>query len=838
MIYNEEINFIQSQPYEILIVGGGAVGLTLASSLAYEKINICVVESGLGFRDPKFQKHKNLKTNGLNIKPDSRERMLGGSGQTWKGQLAYFDQCDFLDRGDKYPALGLDSDEITGLLDKFGKFFKIPNSSYFNVRKYQKSQFSLGNQFKEKVFLRQSPVFKFGDRLKHIFERKGIDLILGWTIFNLQWEGNRCNGVMISDQNGNIKLITAKKIVLCAGAIENIRLLKIAQNQKKLPSSLPIGERFMNHPKGIVCSINLNKPISLDDPVFKLQDNNGFTGCVGFRLDDKYVTSNKLSNVYFRFLSTRNVFFNYSSRDIISLLRSFSSLGLLGFTKKVPKLIFSAWKFRNGLLGIINELFIRCIDRFGFIKNTTKSVKIQIFSEMSSEKTNFVTLTDDTVIENQLIPIVKHSLSSNDLRSIEDLIGKLQRIVSQNKIGKIIFSKKNLSEQLNNDSSHHIGGTRISLDGDEGVVNSNFKVISTENLYVCGGSILRSSGHSNPTMFFVGMALKLGKFFHLQSKIMKKNNSFFNFKNKINQINSEIIIIGAGRRVREDVLPVFESLVKNHKEISVYAKNESGILGSIKPYEVRALKDLSTNNLAETKIIYVAVPVDEAITVAKLLIKVASKKIKIIWDTPISKKVYNALSILKKYKKFVAEDSSYLPWIELLSNLEGKKIKKILIDRGGYKYHATAIANEIYKKLIGNQYLKITNIKKTKYELSYLIGGHLNVIIKLPRSYKKGLIKLVLYDESVITLGGEGAASSIKIIRNSKGQCSGFSFGVNKYYLSEKEIELIGYSHTKEDIVSMMLRLKRVGLRRLIVDTLNNNSKLNIKDANFDAELF
>ena len=838
MIYKQEIEFLQRDAYDLLIVGGGAVGLSLASSLSYEKISICVVESGLEHKDSRFDKLKYVETSGLNIKPNSRERMLGGCGQTWSGILANFDKCDLYDRGTNYPALGVDQNEIQDLLDKFGKFFKIPKSSSFDLSKYPNSQFHLGDPFEQKVFLKQNPVFKFGDRLKHVFDRPGIDLISGWTVSNLEWEGSICKGIMITNMKGEKKFLYGKKVILCCGTIENIRLLKLSQIKGKISTALPVGKRFMNHPKGVVGKIKFYKPLCVKDPVLELPKKQdwGFAGFVGFRFTDTYVTANNLSNAYFRIFIKRNRFINSSSYNFIRIAKAFPGITKPQIFKWFAKLTLSLWRFRNGLFGLVYEIFSILIKNLSFKK--IREANVEILSEMSSEEKNQVSFSNNMQNVDSIIPHVSHSLSSNDLRSIENLLKKLHETLVQNKIGKIIRFKKSLRELVFNNASHHIGGTRISLNGDEGVVTQKLKVIGSENLYVCGGSVLRASGHANPTMFFIGMALKLAKHIKSETGIPSVQESFFelDFERKISQ--NEIVIIGAGKRVREDVLPVFESMIKNQENISVYAKHESGIFGRYRPLLVKSINDLSASDVKNTKLIYVAVPIHEAVFVAKKLKKIVPENVKIIWDTPISKKVLDALNILKKHQKFVAEDSSYLPWLELIENKKGTKLNQILIDKGGYLYHATAFVSEIQKRINGQDCLQKLNIKKSKTELSYNLGNKVSVIIKLIRSYNKGKIKLFFNNGSEVILGGEGSHSIIKIIKNKYGQCSGFSLGNKIHKLSTIESDLMGYVRNEDDIITMMLKIKRVGLRRLILDVYNNKTRLGITDANSDAKLF
>ena len=94
------------------------------------------------------------------------------------------------------------------------------------------------------------------------------------------------------------------------------------------------------------------------------------------------------------------------------------------------------------------------------------------------------------------------------------------------------------------------------------------------------------------------MALKLAKQIRGEIKTSFAKNSLFYYNFEEIKIQPEIVIIGAGRRVREDVLPVFETLKKNNETISIFAKNESGIFGLIKPYLVQPLKDLSSSDVS------------------------------------------------------------------------------------------------------------------------------------------------------------------------------------------------------------------------------------------------
>lgn len=68
--------------------------------------------------------------------------------------------------------------------------------------------------------------------------------------------------------------------------------------------------------------------------------------------------------------------------------------------------------------------------------------------------------------------------------------------------------------------SHQLGTTRMSADPSSGVVDSNCRVFSTENLYVAGSSVFPTYGFANPTLTLVALATRLGE--HLQSRLRKE----------------------------------------------------------------------------------------------------------------------------------------------------------------------------------------------------------------------------------------------------------------------------------------------------------------------------
>jgi choline dehydrogenase-like flavoprotein len=59
------------------------------------------------------------------------------------------------------------------------------------------------------------------------------------------------------------------------------------------------------------------------------------------------------------------------------------------------------------------------------------------------------------------------------------------------------------------DMAHIIGTTRMSDDPKTGVVDTQCEVYGVEGLYIAGSSIFPTSGHANPTLMILSIALRV-----------------------------------------------------------------------------------------------------------------------------------------------------------------------------------------------------------------------------------------------------------------------------------------------------------------------------------------
>ncbi len=86
--------------------------------------------------------------------------------------------------------------------------------------------------------------------------------------------------------------------------------------------------------------------------------------------------------------------------------------------------------------------------------------------------------------------------------------------LSAAKLGTIQWSvpKKDRAEHImsqSRDGRHQIGTTRMGLTSKTGIVDKDCRVFGIKNLFVTGTSVFSSSGHANPTLTAVALAMRL-----------------------------------------------------------------------------------------------------------------------------------------------------------------------------------------------------------------------------------------------------------------------------------------------------------------------------------------
>jgi choline dehydrogenase-like flavoprotein len=88
----------------------------------------------------------------------------------------------------------------------------------------------------------------------------------------------------------------------------------------------------------------------------------------------------------------------------------------------------------------------------------------------------------------------------------------LDKYLRQHQLGCLDNTSEQFSDRLYTDASHHIGTTRMSTDPRHGVVNERCQVHGIHNLFIAGSAVFPTSGHANPTLTIVALAIRLAEY--------------------------------------------------------------------------------------------------------------------------------------------------------------------------------------------------------------------------------------------------------------------------------------------------------------------------------------
>jgi len=557
---------------DIVIVGGGACGLTLARSLSGCGLKLVIVESGGQGEDAEHaalntveiaegswqqaefnlrdKYHRTLTTfwDGAMQPYGVRCRGMGGSTQAWAGKSAPFDAIDFAAR-DWVPLSGwpLKAESLapyiaraSDLLNLGPPFYDAALWTYMGRRPPEPGLNSAAFRatFWQFARSRRKPtdIMRFGaDFLAAL--PPDVHVVAGATVTRLLSDvnGRVFTGLQAKSLAGRRLTVTAATCVMAASAIENARLLLLSTDAN--PAGLGndhdrVGRCLMDHPTATIARAH---PDQVADMAARF-------GLFGFRKNRRtsvYMHGLALSEPYQREHRTLNgaifVTEERASDDPFSALRrllrnrSESTLEDLVSVAKSP-------------LRLTRGLAARMIER-GYVpaplSRLTVDMALRLFPNTVAQDyqvgklpVKLSGLRFEATTEQPPLPDNRVTLSDNC-----DALGlrrarvawtpgpaaraNLLRIGAQLGISFAASGLKqpmledwvtegNPDAALAIDMGHSMGTTRMACNPKEGVVDSRCAVHGVAGLYAIGGSVLPTSGHANPTLMMLALTLRLG----------------------------------------------------------------------------------------------------------------------------------------------------------------------------------------------------------------------------------------------------------------------------------------------------------------------------------------
>ena len=442
--------------YDILIVGSGPAGCSLADRLSARGISCLIIETGRTDYDPAIQTaYTAMDTRGHFGDQHWAQhwiRAFGGTSMVWGGWCAPLDEQDF----DAWPITRAD---LRPYYDQAADILKLDRV----INSYDAAYLP---GFRFKPFRTVFGAMRFGEAYQSFLTQAGaVDVLLGVSVSGLQSNEarNRIVGVTLHQQDGTLREVSLgeqQRLVLAAGGMGNAQLL-------------------------------LNPPPGSDTGIGNETDQVG------------------------RYLMEHPHYINTAA--LVGRRRLAPPQPPENFGEYVPNLLADRTTHAKiGGLSVAMELVEREINPADRVERFLRdrydgdfvAYNINIRSEMPASPDNRVTLAPSR--DPAGLPRLKTMCmaGSDTLRPIFSVLEALGQSVLNGDHGRVFIHNETLVSNPSG-GGHTMGTTAMGNDPRISVVDRNCRVHRYANLYVAGSSVFTSGGSANPTLTLIALAARL-----------------------------------------------------------------------------------------------------------------------------------------------------------------------------------------------------------------------------------------------------------------------------------------------------------------------------------------
>jgi len=524
---------------DICIIGSGPAGATITREFADSPAQVILLESGGLAREPLVDGLNDIENIGWPRELDQwllRNRIVGGSSHTWAGRCAPFDDIDFEQRAwVPYSGWPFGLDELRPYLMRtpgyvgLGVGADYTDDNFWAIAKHAKPQTALNEKLLTPFFWQYSQarenrldIMRFGPELLANLP-SNVRLITNATVvhLNVSPNGRAIESVEAVSLGGRRHTVKARTVVLCAGGIENARLLlcsnKVERNGVGNRRDL-VGRFLMDHPRGEVATFDVTSPEILNR--FGLHHVSSgarsYRFRAGFRLSPAVQREEGLLNC--TAWLDEDVLEDDPWRAINRIVRG-ESRSLKDFRAVVTQadmLVKGAYDLvvrKRGLARRLKAIFLSCM------------------TEQVPDPDSRITLSFRR--DRFGMPLSRVAWKVNDAeersirRTAELVASEVTRLgYAPPKLYPWVTEKKPLPPDFI-DIGHPTGATRMSNDPSKGVVDAQCQVHGVDGLFVVGSSVFPTAGHANPTQMIVALAIRAADTLKARYSLLCSNILFY-----------------------------------------------------------------------------------------------------------------------------------------------------------------------------------------------------------------------------------------------------------------------------------------------------------------------
>jgi choline dehydrogenase-like flavoprotein len=556
---------------DLVIVGGGPAGLTIAREFFDSAVRVLVLESGLldetrdhaelaevesiGEPSGEQQKQRRQRFHGASAPFWSQElqpygvrcRALGGSTHAWAGKSAAFDAIDFAARP-WVPHSGwpITHATLASYVDRAAAVLNLGPNAYdetiwklVGIRPPEPRLHGEGLRDFFWQFARsridQLDIMRFGREFA-TFRANNVRVLLNATVTNIELsgDGSGFQGLEIATIDGVASKVHAKCAVIAASGIDNPRLL-LASNKIHAAGigngHDQVGRYLMDHASA---RIGRFEPRDLG-PVIKRF---GFYGVQhdgrthmymhGLALSPELQERERLLNSAVYFLAERSPDDPWDA--LKRLLRRKSDhpvqdvLAIVSGARLLARGIGMRMLASNAMPAGLKDFIVNTAIHYSpnlvaeefqdrGLPHKLTGLWVDAITEQRPDPASRITLSERKDRFGVPLARVDWRVGDDERRTIVRIADMVSDAFGRAGLPKPVLegwvANKRLSDAMIIDMAHTLGTTRMSESPSSGVVDASCRVHGVRGLYVAGGSVFPTSGHANPTLMILALAIRL-----------------------------------------------------------------------------------------------------------------------------------------------------------------------------------------------------------------------------------------------------------------------------------------------------------------------------------------
>jgi choline dehydrogenase-like flavoprotein len=525
----------------VCIIGAGAAGISLACELDGCGLDVLLLEAGgLASRVGEF--YEGSATHPHPDPTQFRRVGFGGTTAVWGGRCVPFDPIDF-ERRDHVANTGwpIAYEEVARFYPAAmeycdaGRFDFLAETSLpgagpiirgfpgddvvdaAHIERYSLPT-DFGKRYRDRLHTSANVVVVLGMRCLKLNRASGADLI---------------ESAEVIDAGGRRRSVQADVFVLATGGIEVPRILMASDSTgtgfgnlgdclgrfymchfenacgRIVSRNKPVAFRFERTSDGVYCRRQMRftpqaqREHHLLNTVFRLHFPSYADASHGSSVMSAiYLAKSTLLPEYRSILQQRpDAILSSSFKHVGNVLRDFPGLARFG----------SDWLFR-----------IRLAKRklpYTLVPNADGSFPLEFNAEQTPDPSNRINLREDR--DRHGVPRVNIAwhISPEDAQAALRGFNLLRASLERSGAAQLQFDDELLAGEIARSVplGHHIGTARMADTARTGVVDGNCAVFGLPNLYVAGSAVFPTSGHANPTLTIVALAIRLAR--HMRSRL-------------------------------------------------------------------------------------------------------------------------------------------------------------------------------------------------------------------------------------------------------------------------------------------------------------------------------